>query len=84
MISRYIYGNCKTSHDETLKAVLTQLEGKGLTLNYNKCEFNTVTISFYGHIFSNDCLSPDPAKISAITTTVVLLIKLMKVKVYLA
>ena len=36
-----VYGNCKTSHDENLKAVLTRLEEKGLTLNYNKCEFNT-------------------------------------------
>ena len=61
-----VYGNCKTSHDENLKAVLTRLEEKGLTLNYNKCEFNTDKISFYGHIFSKDGLSPDPAKISAI------------------
>ena len=58
--------NCKTSHDENLKAVLTRLEDqKGLTLNYNKCEFNTDKISLYGHIFSKDGLSPDPAKISA-------------------
>ena len=61
-----VYGNCKTSHDENLKAVLTRLEEKGLTLNYNKCEFNTDKISFYGHIFSKDGLSPDPAKINAI------------------
>ena len=61
-----VYGNCKTSHDENLKAVLTRLEEKGLTLNYNKCEFNNDKISFYGHIFSKDGLSPDPAKISAI------------------
>ena len=61
-----VYGNCKTSHDEKLKAVLTRLEEKGLTLNYNKCEFNTDNISFYGLIFSKDGLSPDPAKISVI------------------
>ena len=61
-----VYGNCKTSHDENLMAVLTRLEEKGLTLNYNKCEFNTDKISFYGHIFSIDGLSPDPAKIVTI------------------
>ena len=44
----------------------SRLEEKGLTLNYNKCEFNTYKILFYGHIFSKDGLSPDPAKISAI------------------
>ena len=47
-----VYGNCKTSHDEHLKAVLTRLEEKGLTLNYNKCEFNTNKISLSGHILS--------------------------------
>ena len=62
-----VYSNCKTSHDENLKAVLTRLEEKGLTLNYNKCEFNTDKISLYGHIFSKDGLSLDPVKISAIT-----------------
>ena len=61
-----VYGNCKTSHDENLKAVLTRLEEKGLTLNYNKCEFNTDQISLYDHIFSKDGLSPYSAKISAI------------------
>ena len=35
-------------------------------MNYNKCQFNTDKISFYGHIFSNDGLSPDPAKIGPI------------------
>ena len=47
-----VYGNSKTSHDENLKAVLSCLEEKGLTLNYDKCEFNIGTILFYGHIFS--------------------------------
>ena len=46
-----VYGNCKTTHDENLKAVLTRLEDKGLTLNYNKLK---------------RWFSPDPAKISAI------------------
>ena len=34
-----VYGNCKTSHDENLKAVLTRLEEKGLTLNYNHIKY---------------------------------------------
>ena len=51
---------------ENLNAVLTRLEEKGLTLNYNKCEFNTDKISFYGHLFSKYSLSSDAAKFSAI------------------
>ena len=74
-----VYGNCKASHDENLKAVLTHLEEKGLILNYNKCEFNTDEILFYGHVFSKDGLSPDPVKISAIKKTVVLLITIIHI-----
>ena len=48
-----VYGNCKTSHDENLKAVLsvlTRLKEKDLTLNYNKCEFNTDVIVLWSYI----------------------------------
>ena len=68
IISYYslVYDNCKTSHDENLKAVLIRLQEKGLALIYNKFEFNTDKIYLYGYIFSKDGLSPDPVKISAI------------------
>ena len=52
--------------DTNLNAVLKRLKENGLTLNAKKCEFNTEKIFFFGHIFSRNGLSADPAKVTAI------------------
>ena len=51
------------AHDKNLRAVLTRLRDKGLSLNRNKCEFNKKKLAFYGYVFSSDGISPDPRKV---------------------
>ena len=61
-----VYGSTQAEHNKHLKATLQRLREKGLTLSREKCEFNKRSISFFGHIFSEKGLAPDPAKISSI------------------
>ena len=62
-----VYGATQAEHDTNLKAVLTRLRERNLTLNEKKCEFNQPKLEFYGHIFSKDGMSVDPKKVEAIT-----------------
>ena len=61
-----VFGKSQSEHDTNLNAVLKRLKENGLTLNAKKCEFNTEKIFFFGHIFSKNGLSADPAKVTAI------------------
>ena len=61
-----IHGPDRESHDLRLESVLQRLQDKNLTLNKNKCEFGKTSVKFYGYIFSDQGISPDPAKITAI------------------
>ena len=62
-----VYGATQKEHDVNLKAVLTRLRKKNLTLNEKKCEFNQPKLEFYGHIFSKEGMSVDPKKVEALT-----------------
>ena len=61
-----VYGNSQEEHDMRLRAVLERLREKNLTLNREKCRFNKTRVEFYGHIFSDQGISPDPNKVSAL------------------
>ena len=61
-----IFGENREQHDVALKEVLQRLSDSGLTLNGKKCVFRTNKISFFGVIFSQDGISPDPAKVKAV------------------
>ena len=61
-----IHAPTKTLHDQRLEAVLKRLQEKNLTLNKQKCEFGKRFLKFYGYVFSDKGISPDPAKITAI------------------
>lgn len=61
-----IFGSNKAEHDSNLHRVLERLREKGLKLNKDKCVFSKSSVSFYGHIFSENGISPDPKKIEAI------------------
>lgn len=62
-----IFGENREQHDAALKEVLQRLSDSGLTLNGKKCVIRTNTISFFGLIFSQDGISPDPAKVKAVS-----------------
>jgi DNA-binding GntR family transcriptional regulator len=49
-----------------LIAVLKRSHEKGIRLNAEKLEVSLSQISYFGHVISEQGLSPDPAKISAI------------------
>ena len=61
-----VHGKTREEHDQNLEALLNRLQEKNLTLNKNKCEFGKPRIKFYGFIFSESGISPDPQKIEAI------------------
>lgn len=54
------------SHEQDLRACLDRLRESGLKLNLKKCSLFQSSISYFGHIFSENGVSPDPAKIQAI------------------
>lgn len=61
-----VFGENREQHDVALKEVLQRLSDSGLTLNGKKCVFRTNKISFFEVIFSQDGISPDPAKVKAV------------------
>jgi len=61
-----IYGKSQSEHDQCLLAVLKKLNEAGLTLNKEKCVFNTTSIKFLGQLVNNTGVKADPDKIRAI------------------
>jgi hypothetical protein len=50
----------------TLESVLQRANENNLRFNGEKCEFDKPNITFYGHVFSKQGISPCPKKIEAI------------------
>ena len=64
-----VFGKTKQNHDDALRAVLEQFNSSELTLNKEKCSFNKNSLdslSFFGFMFSDKGISPDPQKVQAI------------------
>ena len=61
-----IHGKTQEAHDQTLRAVFQRLRERGLTLNKNKCEYRKKKLEFFGYVFSDEGISPDPNKIKDI------------------
>ena len=61
-----VYAKTQLEHDQTLRALLTRLREKNLTLNRDKCEFNKTQLKFMGHVLSKDGVQPDLNKIKAV------------------
>jgi hypothetical protein len=57
------FGEDREKHDLALKRVIQRLSDSGLTLNVNKCELRISKISFFGVVFSEQGISPDPTKV---------------------
>ena len=61
-----VYSKTATEHEEHLKAVLQRLREKKLYTKFKKYEFWLKSISFLGHVVSNQGIQVDPSKVPAI------------------
>ena len=61
-----VHGRTTAEHDQSLRAVISRLLDRGLTLNKNKCELNKTTLTFFGHVFSERGVGIDPDKVDAL------------------
>ena len=61
-----VFGRSEEEHRKYLDQTLESLSKAGLTVNEKKCEFNVKRISFFGHVFSEHAISPDPKKVETI------------------
>lgn len=61
-----IFGKDEQEHDQRLDVALRRIQGAGVTLNIEKCEFQKTRLLFLGHIIDRNGISADPSKTSAI------------------
>ena len=61
-----IAGKDEMEHDGNFLAFMEKCMENNLTLNLEKIQFKQAQVSFYGHIWSKHCISPDPKKIQAL------------------
>ena len=61
-----MFSRTHEEHRKTVRRVLQRLRDYNITANAGKCEFFKDKITFYGHIFSKDGVSPNPQRISAV------------------
>ncbi|GFO23873.1 Zinc knuckle domain containing protein [Plakobranchus ocellatus] len=61
-----VHGKTKSEHDASLKKTLDRLQEKGAKLNKEKCIFGVQQLSFLGHTFGRNGISPEPQKVKAI------------------
>ena len=61
-----IAGRDKMEHDRNFLAFMEKCMSNNLTLNSEKIQFKQSQVSFYGHCWSKQGISPDPKKIEAL------------------
>ena len=61
-----IAGKDEMEHDRNFLAFMEKCMENNLTLNSEKIQFKQTQVSFYGHIWSDQGISPDPKKIQAL------------------
>ena len=61
-----IAGKDKMEHDRNFLAFMEKCMENNLTLNSEKIQFKQKQVSFYGHVWSDQGISPDPKKIQAL------------------
>ena len=61
-----IAGKDEMEHDRNFQAFMEKCMENSLTLNVEKIQLKQKQVSFYGHIWSENGISPDPKKIQAI------------------
>lgn len=63
-----VFGRSLEEHEERLLKVLDRLGEVGLKVSLDKCQFCLPKVKYLGHIVSAEGVSPDPAKIEAVTS----------------
>ena len=61
-----IFGKTQADYDESFHAVFCKFAEVNLTLNKSKCEINKSTLTFFGFVFFNKGIAPDPNKIEVV------------------
>ena len=61
-----IAGRDEMEHDRSFLAFMEKCMSNNLTLNLEKIQFKQSQVSFYGHCWSKQGISPDPKKIEAL------------------
>ena len=61
-----VYSSSEMEHESHLQDVLQILRREKLYVKLNKCEFWLQSMSFLGHVISQDGVFVDPKKIEAI------------------
>ena len=61
-----IAGRDEMEHDRNFLAFMEKCMSNNLTLNSEKIQFKQTQVSFYGHCWSKQGISPDPKKIQAL------------------
>ena len=64
-----VFGSTRENHDRALEECLTRLQEHNLTLNFEKCKFLKKNFEFFGLVFTEQGVSPDPKKIEAFANT---------------
>ena len=59
-----VFGFDEEDHYRALRATFQRLRDSGLTLKRSKCEFGKTSIQFFGLVFSDRGISPDPEKVA--------------------
>lgn len=58
-----IYGSSEEEHDENLINFMNVAKQEGLVLNSEKCIIKSKEVSFFGHVYTENGIKPDPIKI---------------------
>ena len=61
-----IYSKSRKEHEKHLKIILELLREKRLYAKFSKCEFWLDSVSFLGHVVSEDGVMVDPSKIEVV------------------
>ena len=61
-----VFGKTQREHDENLITLFNTARKNGLVFNSNKCDLNKQSVSFFGVMFTDHGIKPDPAKIQAL------------------
>ncbi len=63
-----IFGRTIEEHEERLLKVLDRLREEGLKLSLDKCQFCRTSVTYVGHVVSQEGIATDPSKVEAVIT----------------
>ena len=58
-----VYGKTREEHDQRLINLMNRAVEKGLVFNSKKCAIGKSSISFYGNLYTDQGIKPDPQKV---------------------